>query len=168
MYVHMGIDQDEETISFNPRDIDWESFSPSVRKLTNSPSFYMGMVLHMWEKGLQGILADFDLTNTQFKLLASLMVLTKDQQIITQMDIAKLLNSDKMMVSEVLRTLEKKGYILRVSHPNDRRAKSLTVTEKGLEVVESAVQRAARFDETFFLPLGDERENFFRMLKKLF
>ncbi|MGA9142094.1 MAG: MarR family transcriptional regulator [Methanocella sp.] len=158
---------DKELLSCTAREIDWESFSPAVQKLIDSPSFYLNLVMHLWEKSLQDIVGDFDLTNTQFKMLASLMLLTKNERVITQMDIANLLDADKMMVSEVVRTLEKKGYIIRVSHPRDKRAKSLIVTKKGLAVVERAVQHAAEFDDKFFSPLGDEREVFLRLLKKL-
>lgn len=158
---------DNESLSCADREIDWESFSPAVQKLIESPSFYLNMVMHIWEKSLQDIVSDFDLTNTQFKMLASLMLLTKDERIITQMDIANVLDADKMMVSEVLRTLEKKGYILRVSHPSDKRAKSLIVTKNGLAVVEGAVQHAVEFDDKFFSPLGDERKVFIGLLKKL-
>jgi DNA-binding MarR family transcriptional regulator len=158
---------DHESLSRAAREIDWESFSPAVQKLIDSPSFHLNMVMHMWEKSLHEIVGDFDLTNTQFKMLVSLMVLTKDERIITQMDIAHLLEADKMMVSEVLRTLEKKGYVIRVSHPSDKRAKSLIVTKKGLEIVERAVQLAAEFDDKFFSPLGDEKDDFIRLLKKL-
>jgi DNA-binding MarR family transcriptional regulator len=95
------------------------------------------------------------------------MILTRDQRIITQMDVANLTGADKMMVSEVIRKLEKKEYLIRASHPTDRRAKSLIVTQKGLDAVETAVQRAAKFDETFFSGLGDDLGSFTGMLKKL-
>jgi DNA-binding MarR family transcriptional regulator len=147
--------------------IDWDSFSPSIQKLIDSPSFHLQVVVNKWEKGVQDLLADFDLTNTQFKILASLMILTRDQRIITQMDVANLTGADKMMVSEVIRKLEKKEYLIRANHPTDRRAKSLIVTQKGLDAVETAVQRAAKFDETFFSGLGDDLGSFTGMLKKL-
>jgi DNA-binding MarR family transcriptional regulator len=149
------------------REIEWESFSPSIQRLIDSPSYYLQVVVYRWEKGMQELLLDFDLTNTQFKILASLMFLTKDRQVITQMDVAKLMGADKMMVSEVIRTLEKKGYLVRADHPTDRRAKSLVVTEKGYDAVETAMQRAVRYDESFFSSLGNERESFQRMLKAL-
>jgi MarR family transcriptional regulator, organic hydroperoxide resistance regulator len=158
---------DHELLSCTAREIDWDSFSPAIKKLTDSPSFYLNMVMHLWEKSLLDIVGDFDLTNTQFKMLASLILLTKDERIITQMDLARLLGADKMMVSEVLRTLEKKGYVIRVPHPSDKRAKSLIVTKKGLAIVERAAQHAAEFDDKFFAPLGDDRELFIRLLKKL-
>jgi DNA-binding MarR family transcriptional regulator len=163
----MDADPCKEITASAVQKIDWESFSPSIQKLIDSPSFYLQMVVYKWEKGIQDLLLDFDLTNTQFKILASLMILTKDQRIITQMDVANLLNADKMMVSEVIRKLEKKGYVVRASHPTDRRAKSLIVTQKGLDAVETAVQRAAWFDEIFFSPLGGGLESFTGMLKKL-
>ena len=84
----------------------------------------------------------------------------------TQMDLAKYLKLDKMMVSEVLRTLEKKGYILRVNNPNDKRAKSLIVTDKGVKLNEMALEKALAIDRQFFAVLGDDKDEFVRMLKK--
>jgi DNA-binding MarR family transcriptional regulator len=72
------------------------------------------------------------------------------------------------MVSEVLRTLEKKGYILREDHPTDKRAKSLAVTQKGIEIIDAAVKEAVIFDREFFSVIGEDREAFIRILKKLF
>lgn len=163
----MFIDPGKETLSRVVQDADWSFMSPQVKKLVESPSFFLQMATYAWEKGLGELLADLDLTNTQFKMLASLVLLNKDRQVVTQMDIANRLGADKTMVSEVLRTLEKKGFIIREEHPLDRRAKSLTVTEKGFEVFEIAVKRAVEFNETFFAPLGKGRKQFTSMLKKL-
>jgi DNA-binding MarR family transcriptional regulator len=72
-----------------------------------------------------------------------------------------------MMVSDVLRTLERKGYVIRVNNPKDKRAKSLLVTEKGLKTAEKALEEALTIDDRFFSTLGDDREEFIRILKKL-
>lgn len=162
----MEIELDKESLSRIVREINWEDVSPELGKLTLSPSFYLMQLVHNWEKQIREKLVDFDLTNTQFNLLASLIILTKDEKVITQMDLANFLKADKMMVSEVLRTLERKGFIVRENHPNDRRAKSLIVTDKGIGVFEVAVKHAVKFDEQFFSVLGDDKDEFIRMLKK--
>jgi DNA-binding MarR family transcriptional regulator len=149
------------------RDFDWESFSPSAHKLMESPSYYLLQVLTKLQRNLKGDLADLDLTNTQFKLLMGLVVLTKEGKVFTQTGLANFLKLDKMMVSDVLRTLERKGYVIRVNNPKDKRAKSLLVTEKGLKTAEKALEEALTIDDKFFSTLGDDREEFIRILKKL-
>jgi MarR family transcriptional regulator, organic hydroperoxide resistance regulator len=145
---------------------EWGSAYPAVHKLTESPTYYLKQVMHQMQKAMRESLVDFDLTSTQFTLLMGLMVLTQKGKCVTQMDLAKFLKLDKMMVSEVLRTLEKKGYILRVNNPNDKRAKSLIVTDKGFKLNEIALEKAVAMDEQFFSVLGDYKDEFVRMLKK--
>jgi DNA-binding MarR family transcriptional regulator len=144
----------------------WGSAYPGVHKLTESPTYYLKQVVHLLQKTMRESLVDFDLTNTQFTMLMGLTALTQKSKCVTQMDLAKYLKLDKMMVSEVLRTLEKKGYILRVDNPNDKRAKSLIVTDKGVKLNEMALEKALAIDEQFFAVLGDDKEEFVRMLKK--
>ncbi|HMK46225.1 MAG TPA: MarR family winged helix-turn-helix transcriptional regulator [Methanocella sp.] len=163
----MDINIDEECLSKIAREVDWNSVSPAIGKLAVGPSYQLLKVVHRLEKTLRKELMSFDLTNTQFSMLTSLMVLTKSGKIVTQMDLAKYLNADKMMVSEVLRTLEKKGHIIREQHPVDRRAKSLVVTEKGLTTIDVALKRALILEEGFYSVLGDEKDDLIRLLKKL-
>jgi len=148
------------------KDFDWESFFPSAHMLMESPGFYLLQVLNKLQKNMKENLADLDLTNTQFKLLIGLVVLTRGGKVFTQTGLANFLMLDKMMVSDVLRTLERKGYVIRVNNPKDKRAKSLLVTEKGLITAEKALEEALLINEGFFSVLGEDREEFIRMLKK--
>ena len=163
----MGIEIDEECLSKIAGGIDWNSVSPVIRELAVGPSYQLLRVVHRLEKTLRKGLIDFDLTNTQFSMLTSLMMLTKSGKIVTQMDLANYLDADKMMVSEVLRTLEKKGHITRERHPVDRRAKSIVVTEKGLTTIDVALKKALILEEEFYSVLGDEKDDLIKLLKKL-
>jgi len=146
--------------------IDWDSFSPEISKILVSPSFYMRQAQHSHERKLRELLASFDLTQTQFMLLAGLMVMTKRGDAVTQMDLADLFKFDKMLVSKVLRTLEKKGLIVREKHPVDSRAKSIVVTDNGLAAIDSVLKLVVKFDEEYFSVL-DNKDEFIRQLKKI-
>lgn len=146
---------------------DFQSISPEIALLTGSPSYFLMKVLHTWQKKIRERLIDFDLTNTQFTMLTSLLILNRGRKPVIQADLAGFLSADKMMVSEVLRTLEKKGYIIRQDHPTDKRAKSLAVTEKGIEIIDVAAKEAVMFDREFFSVIGEDREALIRILKKL-
>lgn len=158
---------DKDCLSRIAQEIDWEAVYPAIGKLSYSPSFFLMQAVQTMEKNIRELLVDFDLTKTQFNLLMGLIVLIKGGKVVTQVDLADFLKADKMMVSEVLRTLEKKGYIVREKYSGDRRAKSLVVTEKGLAIIEVALKHAVKFDEEFFSVLGDEKDDFIRLLKKL-
>ena len=144
---------------------EWKSALPLFKKLQNSPSYYMKQVLQKYEKHLLDILVDFELTPTQMELLIALAVLTKEEKPISQKDVANLVRRDKNTVSEVLRALEKKDYITRFPNPNDKRAKSLVITKKGLNIIENAVNKVLIIDNQFF-PVGNDRNELIDLLKK--
>ena len=158
---------DKDYLSDITKDIDWDKIPPKISRLVNSPTLYLFLVVNSMEKLLRENLAGSDLTNTQFRLLMSLIILSNNGDTVTQNDLTNFLKTDKTMVSEVLRTLEKKGYIVRKSHPRDGRAKSLAVTDTGMDIIDKAINRTVRFNDTFFSPLGEEKDEFIRLLKKL-
>ncbi|MFZ0595451.1 MAG: MarR family transcriptional regulator, partial [Flavobacterium sp.] len=72
----------------------------------DSPGYLLGQLTMLWQRRLKKVLDPLDLTQTQFVLLAALGWLSKKSNCVTQVDIANQSNSDRMMVSKVLRTLE--------------------------------------------------------------
>lgn len=71
-----------------------------------------------------------------------------------------------MMVSEVVRTLEKKGFIQRSKNPQDKREVLLSLTETGEERVTSALPIVERIDQSFF-EAAMIKENFLSGLQEL-
>ncbi len=132
-----------------------------------SPGFSLWQVSSMWQRQINAGLKPFDLTHAQFVLLASMTWLAGGEKPLTQIDLASHAKMDVMMTSNVLRTLEEKGLILRKPHPTDTRAKSLTVTSKGLKLAEQAVQVVEKIDSSFFSPLGNNISGFNKQLVTL-
>ena len=133
----------------------------------DSPGFSLWQVSSMWQRQINAGLKPFDLTHAQFVLLASMTWLAGGEKPLTQIDLASHAKMDVMMTSNVLRTLEEKGLILRKPHPTDTRAKSLTVTSKGLKLAEQAVQVVEGIDREFFSSLGAGVSTFNKQLLKL-
>ena len=144
---------------------EWKLILPLFKKLQESPSFYMKQVMQKYEKNLSDILVDFELTPTQMELLTGLAVLMKEGTPINQNDVAIFVNRDKNTVSEVLRTLEKKGYIARFKSSSDKRAKSLVITDNGLSIIENAINDVLVLDDQFF-PKGSDRDELIKLLIK--
>lgn len=163
----MDVGWDKDPLPCPASESDWKAMSPEMSMLTASPSYLLLEVIHSWQKRIKERLADFDLTSTQLTMLASLLVVTKNGKLVTQADLAGFLSADKMMVSEVLRALEKKGYIERQDHPVDRRAKSLVITDKGKETIDVALKEAIKFDQEFFAAVGEDMDTFIRILNRL-
>jgi DNA-binding MarR family transcriptional regulator len=132
----------------------------------DSPGLLLWQVTNAWQAAQRAALRPFDLTHVQFVLLASL-AWHQDEEPITQRQLAEHARADPMMTSQVLRTLEGKGFIERRGHPTDARARSLRVTPLGLELANRANAAVEQVDRDYFSALGDDQPAFTRMLARL-
>ncbi|MCB0668319.1 MAG: MarR family transcriptional regulator [Saprospiraceae bacterium] len=126
----------------------------------DSPGYLLWQITMLWQRKMKKALDQLDLTHTQFVLLAALGWLEKKSQEVTQIDIARHSNTDRMMASKVLRTLEAKALITRREHPVDTRAKCITLSKKGLETLGKAIKIVENADLDFFAPLGKNADLF--------
>jgi DNA-binding MarR family transcriptional regulator len=120
------------------------------KKPEDSPGFLLAQVTMLWQRKQKRVLDPLNLTHTQFVLLSSLAWLSKENNAVTQVDIANLSNTDRMMVSKVLRKLEEKQFITRQEHQTDTRAKIIKLTQKGIEVLQKAIVKVESADLDFF------------------
>jgi MarR family transcriptional regulator, organic hydroperoxide resistance regulator len=131
-----------------------------------SPGLLLWRATNRWQAGIRAILAPWDLTHVQFVLLASLTWLV-DEGPVTQKRLAEHAATDPMMTSQVLRTLETKGFVVRAAHPDDGRARALSVTAQGLRVANESVVAVEAWDRSFFGPLGSGSARFVADLARL-
>lgn len=132
--------------------------NPFTYKTANeAPGFLLYQVHKIWQRDIKRSLKEFDITHTQFIILASTYWLLLQSEEITQIEIAKHAKMDVMMNSNVLRTLEKKGFIKRKNHKTDTRAKLIDLTKQGKEILKKAVKRVEDFDRNFFSTLEDSK-----------
>lgn len=130
-------------------EIEFHHHSPN-----DSPGYLLGQLAMLWQRKQKKALDPLDLTQTQFALLAALGWLSKTEESVTQIDIAKQTNADRMMVSKVLRTLEQKGFITRQEHKTDTRAKTIRLTSAGEIVLQKGLIAVEKVDSQFFDFLG--------------
>lgn len=124
------------------------------KKPEDSPGYLLGQLTMLWQRKQKRVLDPLDLTHTQFALLCALAWLSRDNDKVTQVDIANQGNADRMMVSKVLRTLEEKKFITRHEHPTDTRAKTIKLTSDGEVVLQQAIIAVETADLEFFHKLG--------------
>ena len=86
-----------------------------------SSGFLLWQVSTEWRRRIETALATLDLTHPQFVLLASVGWLTRNGGQVTQVELARHCKTDITMNSQILRTLEKKGYIERRQREGVRR-----------------------------------------------
>lgn len=145
-----------------PKEIDFHFKSPN-----DSPGFLLGQVTMLWQRKLKKVLDPLDLTHTQFVLLAALGWLSKNNNSVTQVDIARQSNADRMMVSKVLRTLEEKDFITRQENEKDTRAKTIKLTTKGEKVLQKSIIAVENADLDFFDTIETKLTSFNKNMMQL-
>ncbi len=137
------------------------------KKPEDSPGFLLAQVTVLWQRKQRRVLDPLNLTHTQFVLLSSLAWLSRENDSVSQVDIANLSNTDRMMVSKVLRTLEEKKFITRQEHQTDTRAKIVKLTQEGAEVLQKALVMVENADIEFFSTLETNLTSFNANMIKL-
>lgn len=139
-------------------DIAWKKIS-HFEGPEHSPGFLLWQVSTKWRREIETALATLNLTHPQFVLLSSLGWLTRHHTDVTQVELARHCSTDVNMTSQVLRSLEQKGYIERHKREGDERSKLPKLTEKGAKLVEQAIPLVEKVDDDFFGKLGLETTN---------
>lgn len=132
-----------------------------------SPGFLLWQVSTQWRRQIEIALITLGLTHPQFVLLASVGWLTRDNTDVTQVEIARHCSTDINMTSQVLRSLEKKGYIKRYQRKGNERSKFPRLTEKGAQLVEQAIPLVEEIDRKFFKKLKQDTKKCVEILQKL-
>ena len=122
---------------------------------------------HKWHGLIKNELKTIDLTHPQFVVLTSLAALLRQQEWVSQTDIARFSDMDVMTVSQIIRLLVKKDLIMREVHPKDSRANIILLTDTGLQKVNQALPLVEGIDHAFFGKLEDKTEVFNQLLMKL-
>ena len=134
---------------------EWKRLS-NFKGPMQSPGFLLWQVSTEWRRRVESALSEMDVTHAQFVLLAGIGWLTRNGVYATQVELARHCKTDIAMTSQILRTLERKGYIERVSREGDERAKLPRLTKSGKNLVKKTIPIVEKVDEEFFGPLTDQ------------
>lgn len=116
-----------------------------------SPGFLLWQVTNRWQRGIVASLKPLGLTHVQFVLLASVWWLSRGGGALpTQREVADHAGTDRMMTSQVLRTLERRGLVARDRDSRDGRARRIAATAPGAELAEQAIDVVEAADRAFF------------------
>lgn len=119
-----------------------------------------------WQRQMNRALDSVGLTHTQFVILIALAWLSRNNEQVTQKAIANHSNTDRMMVSKILRNLQQNGLIERQEHVTDTRAKCVFLTDKGAEILQQAIAIKNTANDQFFNQLSDPN-SLIKVLRKL-
>lgn len=110
------------------------------------------------------LLAPYDLTPTQFKIL---MLLYKEPPYtVRQIDLEKYFSMTNPTVTGIMQNLEKKDMVARVPNPQDGRSKVLALTQRAHDMRRELLALADTLEQSMTKNLSDEEKQQLTMLLK--
>lgn len=147
--------------------VDWDSVS-RFKQPEDSLGYLLWQTAHGWMRRLNSELFGMGLTHLQMIALGSTAWLTGISGPPSQARLAKFCAMDPMLISKVVRTLERKNAIARTHDPRDTRSKLLSVTHEGNRIILRCIPVIERAYENFFAPVGEREPQFHDTLLQLF
>lgn len=144
--------------------MEWKS---KFNEPKESSGFLLWQVTQLWQRMITKELHKVELTHVQFVLLTACDFLFSKGELVTQKRLAEFTNTNIMMVSDVVRTLEKKSLLIRRKNSVDKREIHLSPTEEGSKKVTLALPLVEAIDEQFFSHLSTDQNDFNRVLQTL-
>ncbi len=141
--------------------------SKSKDNSENSAGLVFMRTYNKWHSEIKRQLKELDITHPQFVVLTTLGYLSRTEPEVTQVMIAKLAGMDVMSVSQILTLLDKHMLIERWEHSKDTRAKSVSLTPKGMEKMNLALPIVENIDLQFFGSLKERETEFIKLLQEL-
>ena len=136
------------------------------RSAWDSPGFLLWHATLRWQRAIAAALRPLGLTHVQFVLLAGIWWLGQGDQRPSQRELADHAGTDRMMTSQVLRTLESRGLLRRELDGVDARVRRLAVTPEGERLSGQAIAAVEATDKAYFA-LVPNREDLMDLLNGL-
>jgi DNA-binding MarR family transcriptional regulator len=126
------------------------------KKAEDSPGFMLWKAANLLQRLHAGCLKSLDITPTQFSLMTCLVYLQGEGDVTASRIVAHT-GMDKMMVSDLLKTLARKGLVAKSVNPDDARSSLVRPTPRGKQITNAGVRTIEAFDARFFRHAGDVR-----------
>lgn len=122
----------------------------SIDKPEESPGFLLWQTTITWQRLIKKALDIHQISHAQFVILAITLWHESENHEVSQSEIIRQSKLDKMTVSKAFKKLVGKGYVKRMEHSEDTRAKSASLTKKGRELISKLVPIIEKIDKDFF------------------
>jgi DNA-binding MarR family transcriptional regulator len=134
----------------------------------DSPGFLLWQTTMIWQRQIKKALEQYNVSHAQFVIIATLMWFEAHGYDTTQILIVNQTKLDKMTVSKSLKKLVQMGFVNRIEHEVDTRAKSVSLTKKGKDMIRTLVPIVEGVDSTFFGKASHkEQKSLIQILAKL-
>jgi len=147
--------------------VDWDSVS-RFKTPEDSLGYLLWQTAHGWMRRLNSELVEMGLTHLQMIALGSTAWLTRVNGPPSQAQLAQFCAMDPMLISKVVRTLEKKHAIARTPDQRDTRRRLLSVTDERTQIILKCIPVIERAYEKFFAPVGEGEPQLHDTLLRLF
>ena len=146
-----------------------KSYIPfTIKYIEENSGFLLWQVSSIWQQEQKRALEmTFRISHSQYVILASIYWLTLNDEEVTQIGLSQHTKMEPMTVSQILKGLQKVGYISRQAHSADTRAKSVSLTAEGRELMKDAIKLIESIDAKFFSILGKGQKKFNADMVKL-
>lgn len=125
----------------------------AFKKAEDSPGFLLWQLTNQWQQQQRKALQPLGLTHPQFVALAGILWLSnQNEQGPSQNQVAEFTHIDKMMMSDLVKTLLEKKMLERFRQISDKRAYVLSLTDKGHQIILKAIPLVEKVDADFFSP----------------
>jgi len=137
-------------------------------KPEDSPGFSMWQATITWQRLIKKVLDPYDISHAHFVILAITLWYESKKLEVSQSLIIRQSKLDKMTVSKSFKKLVSHGYVKRMEHKEDTRAKSIHLTKKGKDLVSKLIPVVEKVDAEFFMPVNrTERLSLINILNRL-
>lgn len=116
----------------------------------------------VFEKSASQVLAPYDLTPSQFKILK--YVTLNPEASVRQIDLETYFGMSNPTVTGIIQNLEKKGMIYRQSHPDDKRSKIIILSEKAKNARHFILETSDNIEANFTKGLTPQEKDIMRTL----
>ena len=120
----------------------------------NAIGFVLWRITSRYQREMDRALAAVDLSNLQFVTLALIGWLERSGTVATQVELSRFGGIHPMQLSQMLKTLEAKQFIVRKRDAADSRAKQVNLTRKAFEVLRRALPLAVKVQSRLFGEAG--------------
>lgn len=133
-------------------------------KADDSAGFLLWKITALWQQKLFAVLSEFEITQTQYAIMASLKWFEENDEPKTQAHLVEHTKIDKMTVSKSIRKLEEAGFVLRTPSTSDTRAIDVEFTAFGKKQIGKVIVAVENADEEFFSCLTRQQLDSYRAL----
>jgi DNA-binding MarR family transcriptional regulator len=137
--------------------------------LKEDTGFLLWQVSKLWEQAHERVLKKYyNLSHSHYAVLASIHWLSlHSKKEISQIVLAEHTKIDPMTISQLLKVMEAKGYIMRQTHSTDVRAKCIHLTQHGKDLMNESVITIAKLNANFFKILGKNLPRFNQFMNEV-